>query len=70
MMVMVFDIMVEVDRIFTYGIYLVIYPMTWFSVSKIYGILGSLLMGGFVIVEVILILVYGNLCGVYATCVS
>ena len=67
---MVFYIMVEVDKSFTYDLYLIIYPMTCLSVSKINGILGSLLMGGFVIVEIMLILVYGNLCGVYATCVS
>ena len=67
---MVFYIMVEVDKSFTYDLYLIIYPMTCLSVSKINGILGSLLMSGLVIVEVMLILVYDNLCGVYATYVS
>ena len=70
MMVMIFDIMVEVDKLFTYDIYIVIYPMSCLPVSKIYGMLGSLLMSGLVIVEVMLILVYDNLCGVYATYVS
>ena len=64
---MVFYIMVEVDKSFTYDLYLIIYPMTCLSVSKINGILGSLLMSGLVIVEVMLILVYDNLYGVYAT---
>ena len=67
---MVFDIMVEVDKSFTYDLYLIIYPMTCLSVSKINGILGSLLMSGLVIVEVMLILVYDNLYGDYATYVS
>ena len=53
---------------FTYDLYLVIYPMACFSVSKIFGILEGLLMSGLVIIEVImLILVYENLCGIYAT---
>jgi len=67
---MVFYIMVEVDKSFTYDLYLIIYPMTCLSVSKINGILGSLLMSGLVIVEVMLILVYDNLYGDYATYVS
>ena len=67
MMVMVFDIMVEVDRIFTYGIYFVIYPMSCLPMSKTYGMLGGLLMSGLIIVDVMLILVYDNLCSVYAT---
>ena len=52
---------------FTYGIYLVIYPMVCFPVSKTFGIIDDLLMSGLVIVEVMLILVYENLCGIYAT---
>ena len=67
---MVFYIMVEVDKSFTYDLYLIIYPMTCLFVSKINGILGSLLMSGLVIVEVMLILVYDNLYGDYATYVS
>jgi hypothetical protein len=67
---MVFYIMVEVDKSFTYDLYMIIYPMTCLSVSKINGILGSLLMSGLVIVEVMLILVYDNLYGDYATYVS
>jgi len=67
---MVFYIMVEVDKSFTYDLYLIIYPMTCLSMSKINGILGSLLMSGLVIVEVMLILVYDNLYGDYATYVS
>jgi len=67
---MVFYIMVEVDKSFTYDLYLIIYPMTCLSVSKINGILGSLLMSGLVIVEAMLILVDDNLYGDYATYVS
>ena len=44
--------------------------MPCLPVRKIYGMLGGLLMSGLVIVEVMLILVYDNLCGVYATYVS
>jgi len=47
-----FDIMVDVDKLFTYDIYLVIYPMSCLPVSKIYGMLGGLLMSGMIIVEV------------------
>jgi len=65
-----FDIVVDVDKLFTYDIYIVIYPMSCLPVSKIYGMLGGLLMSGLVIVEVMLILVYDNLYGVYATYVS
>ena len=61
---MIFDIMVDVDKLFIYDIYLVIYPMSCLPVSKIYGMLGGLLMSGLVIVEVMLILVYDNLCSV------
>ena len=64
---MAFDIKVDVDKLFPYDIYLVIYPMVCFSVSKIFGILDGLLMSGLVILEVMLILVYENLCGIYAT---
>jgi len=67
---MAFDIIVDVDKLFTYVIYLVIYSMSCLPVSKIYGMLGGILMSGLVIVEVMLILVYDNLCGVYATYVS
>jgi hypothetical protein len=67
---MTFDIMVDVDKLFTYDIYLVIYPMSCLPVSKIYGMLGGLLMSGLVIVEVMLILMYDNLYGVCATYVS
>ena len=70
MMVTIFDIMVEVDKLFTYDIYLVIYPMSCLPVSKTYGMLGGLLMSGLIIVDVMLILVYDNLCSVYATYVS
>ena len=52
-----FDIVVDVDKLFTYDIYLVIYPMSCLPVSKIYGMLGGLLMSGLVVVEVMLILV-------------
>ena len=38
-----------------------------FLVSKIFEILDGLLMSGLVIVEVMVILVYENLCGIYAT---
>ena len=65
-----FDIVVDIDKLFTYDIYIVIYPMSCLPVSKIYGMLGGLLMSGLVIVEVMLILVYDNLCSVYATYVS
>ena len=65
-----FDIMVDVDIFFTYNIYLVIYSMSCLPVRKIYGMLGSLHMSGLVIVKVMLILVYDNLYGVYATYVS
>ena len=41
--------------------------MVCFSVSKIFGILDGLLMSGLVILEVMLILVYENLCGIYAS---
>ena len=41
--------------------------MTCSPMSKIYGILGCLLMSGLVIVEVMLILVYENLYDIYAT---
>lgn len=58
------------ESIFTYDIYLVIHPMTCFPASKIYGVIGVLLMSGLIIVEVMLILVYENLCGVYVTHVS
>ena len=67
---MTFDIMVDVDKLFIYDIYLVIYSMSCLPVSKIYGMLGGLLMSGLVIVEVMLILVYDNLYGDYATYVS
>ena len=67
---MAFDIIVDVDKLFTYVIYLVIYSMSCLPVRKIYGMLGSLHMSGLVIVKVMLILVYDNLCGVYATYVS
>ena len=65
-----FEFMARDESIFTYDVYLVIYPITCVSVSKICGILGSLLMSGLVIVEVMLILVYDNLYGDYATYVS
>ena len=58
------------DKLFTYDIYLVIYSMSCLPMSKIYGILGGLLISGLVIVDVMLILVYDNLYGVYATYVS
>ena len=64
---MIFDIMVDVDKLFIYDIYLVIYPMSCLPVSKTNGMLGGLLMSGLVIVGVMLILVYDNLCGVYAS---
>jgi len=67
MVVMVFDIMIEIDKLFTYDIYLVIYPMSYLPVSKTYGMLGGLPMNGLVIVDVMLILVYDSLCGVYTT---
>ena len=38
--------------------------MSCLPVRKIYGMLGSLHMSGLVIVKVMLILVYDNLCGV------
>jgi len=41
--------------------------MTCFPVCKIFGIVDGLVMSGPVIVEVMLILVYEILCGVYAT---
>ena len=47
-----FDIVVDVDKLFTYDIYLVIYPMSCLPVSKIYEMLGGLLMSGMIIVEV------------------
>ena len=56
-----------INYLHIYDIYLVIYPMSCLPVSKIYGMLGSLLMSGLVVVEVMLILVYDNLYGVYAT---
>ena len=65
-----FEFIARDESVFTYVIYLVIYPMTCFLVSKIYGILGGLLMSGPIIVEVMLILVYENLCGVYTTYIS
>jgi len=65
-----FDIVVDNDKLFTYGIYLVIYPMSYLSVSKTYGMHDGLLTSGFVIVGVMLILVYDNFCGVYATYAS
>ena len=65
-----FDIVVDVDKLFTYDIYIVIYPMSCLPVSKIYGMLGGLLMSGLVIVEVMLILMYDKLYGVCATYVS
>ena len=40
------------DKLFTYDIYLVIYSMSCLAMSKIYGILGGLLISGLVIVEV------------------
>ena len=52
---------------FTYDIYLVIYPTIYFSVSKIFGILDVLLLSGLVVVEVMLVFVYKNLYGIYAT---
>ena len=58
---MAFDIIVDVDKLFTYVIYLVIYSMSCLFVSEIYEMLGRLLMNGLVIVEVMLILVYDNL---------
>ena len=58
------------ESIFTYDIYFVLYPMICFPMSKFFGILSDLLISGLVIVEVILILVYENLYGVYATYVS
>ena len=58
---MAFDIIVDVDKLFTYVIYLVIYSMSCLPVNKIYEILGGLLMSGLVVVEVMLILVYDNL---------
>ena len=58
-----FEFIAGDESIFTYDIYLIIYPTTCFPVSKIYGILGSLLMS----IEVMLILVYENVCGDYAT---
>ena len=64
---MIFDIMVDVDKLFIYDIYLVIYSMSCLPVSKIYGMVDGLPMSGLVIVEVMLILVYDNLYGVYAT---
>ena len=62
-----FDIVVDVDKLFIYDIYLVIYPMSCLPVSKTYGMLGGLLMSELVIVGVMLILVYDNLCSVYAS---
>ena len=56
-----FDIVVDVDKLFIYDIYLVIYPMSCLPVSKTNGMLGGLLMSGLVVVEVMLILVYDNL---------
>ena len=53
--------------IYIYDIYLVICPMLYFSVSKIFRILDGLLMSGLVMVEVMLILVYENLRSIYAT---
>ena len=47
---MAFDIIVDVDKLFTYVIYLVIYSMSCLPVNKIYEILGGLLMSGLVIV--------------------
>ena len=41
--------------------------MVCFPVSKTFGIIDDLLMSGLVIVEVMLILVYENPCGIYAT---
>ena len=67
---MAFDIIVDVDKLFTYVIYLVIYSMSCLFVSEIYEMLGRLLMNGLVIVEVMLILMYDNLYGVCATYVS
>jgi len=46
-----FEFMVGDENIFTYDIYLVIYP-TYFFVSKIYGIFSGLLVSGLVLVEV------------------
>jgi len=65
-----FDIVVDNDKLFTYGIYLVIYPMSYLFVSKTYGMHDGLLTSGLVIVGVMLILVYDNFCGVYATYAS
>ena len=42
-------------------------PMVCFPVSKIFGILEGLLRSGLVIVDLMLISVYENLCGIYAT---
>jgi len=67
---MAFDIIVDVDKLFTYVIYLVIYSMSCLPVSKIYEMLGGLLMSGLVIVLVMIILVYDILYGVCATYVS
>jgi len=44
--------MVGDKGIFTYDKCLAIYHMTCFSLNKIYGILGSLLVSGLVIVEI------------------
>ena len=41
--------------------------MACFSVSKIFGILDVLLLSGLVVVEVMLVFVYKNLYGIYAT---
>jgi len=41
-----------INYLHIYDIYLVIYPMSCLPVSKIYGMLGGLLMSRMVIVEV------------------
>ena len=47
-----FEFMARDESIFTYDINLEIYPMTSFLMSKIYGILGGILMSGLVLVEI------------------
>ena len=60
-----FEFMARDESIFTYDVYLVIYFMSCLFVSEIYEMLGGLLMSGLVIVEVMLILMYDKLYGVY-----